>query len=492
MVFLSDAPAQSTPEDTSSAAREREAFPRMSPSDVRQTGIRLKLRLLGTLVSLAIFLAVGLVALLGDPFGTEHQATLGKVALFQAQIQAQALNQALAERQQQISVLARTPDARVLQVALQSDPGMLACLVVNQAGLILTSGQGSQATPSLAQSPGIPDAPSLLVFVQDTLHQGSTGFAFGGNGHGPLLWLALAAPVAPDRVVLTLFSLSRIVQMVLASSNSLPGALGVVLDAHGRVVATVGTSVSAPSLLKPAPQALQAHALDTPSMVDPDPLTGRTDLVVGTALPALQGRYLLLVDAQTVWFPSTRDLVAGHNTPLLLLGIVVFVVLIATWFALPIIRPIRRTTRILEHTTQEVRALSSHAQAIASQHTLGVNLLIGTSQHLGRRRDAIVRDVRVLQQTVRGLAPHMHVIQHTAQASPHAPLADAADALGLALTQIGSTARSIEQGFTNDRALSSLAEAMEGAREISQQFEAAGVQLSQETRHLETATTTLL
>lgn len=475
----------------------------MSPSDVRHTGIRLKLRFLFTLISLAVFLAVGLVVLLGDPSGTEQQATLGQATFLQAQTQAQALNQALVERQQQVAALAHVlpqiSDASVLQVVQQSDPSVLAYVVVNQNGLILTAGQPARIGTSLAQDPDISAPQALLPFLQRTLHQEGSGpalpvFGGDGSGNGQKTWLALAAPVSTGHVLLAVFSVARLLQAFLAPTASLPSVLGVILDAQGNVAGMVGPSPVPALLLKPAPEALQVLALSpgSPVVVNHDPLTGRTDLAVSAALPALRGQYLLLVDAQTVWFPSIRNLVAGPNTPLLLLGIIVFVVLIATWFALPVIRPIRRATRVLEHTTEEVRVLSTHAQTIASHHTLGVNLLIGASQHLTRRRDAIVRDLRLLQQTVNGLAPHIRVMQQAAYSSPHAPLADAAGALTQALTQIGSTARGIEQGITSDRALSNLAIAMEGAQEISQQFEAAGVQLVQETHYLEIAATSLL
>lgn len=504
MSFSIVPPAKSTPDDVFSAVRESEAFPRMSPSDMRQTGIRLKLRFLFTLISLAIFLAVGLVVLLGDPSGAEQQATLGQAAFLQAQTQAQALNQALVERQQQVTTIAhllsQSPDPSMLQVAQQSDPSVLAFVVVNQDDLILAAGHAAQVGTSLTQDSDISAPLALLPFLQQTLQQEGNGPAlpvFGGDGsygHNQNTWLALAAPVSTSRVLLAVFSVSRLLQAFVTPTTSLPSVLGVILDVQGNVAGMVGSSPVIASLLKPAPEALQALALNpgSPVVVNHDPLTSRADLAVSVALPALRGQYLLLVDAQTIWVPSMRDLVAGHNTPLLLLGIVVFVVFIATWFALPIIRPIRRTTRVLEQTTEEVRVLSMHAQEIASQHTLGVNLLIGASQHLTRRRDAIVRDLRVLQQTVNGLTPHVRVMQQAALSSPHAPQIDAVGALKQALTQIGSTASSIEQGLTNDRALSNLAAAMEGAQEISHQFEAAGIQLIQETRHLETAAASLL
>lgn len=508
MSFLPTLPAYPAPDGKGvawfSAPHEPEMMPRMRPQDVRQTGIRIKLRFLLTLVSLAVFLAVGLVVLLGDPSGAEQQAALGQAAFLQAQTQAQALNQALAERQQQVTYLAhvwsQTPNASLLQAAQHSDASMLACFVVNQNGLILAADQADRIGTTLTQDPDVPAPQPLLPLLQHTLQQQGTEptLLVGGNGssgHSQHTWLAWAAPISPDRTLVLVFSLPRLLQTFLAQTTILPNALGVVLDAQGRVAALGGPPpATALPLLSRAPTALQTLAprAGSPLLLAPDPLTGQSDLAVSAALPALHGQYVLLVAAQTVWFLSTREVIAGHNTPLLLLGIVVLVVLIATWFALPIIRPIRRTTRVLEQTTAEVRTLSIHAQTIASQHTLGVNLLIGASQHLTRRRDAIVRDLRVLQQIVNGVAPHVRIIQQAARSAPQTPLNDAAGALIFALTQIGNTAKSLEHGLTNDRGLSNLAEAMEGAQEISQQFEAAGVQLAQETRHLETASARLL
>lgn len=470
-----------------------EEFPRMRARDVRQTGIRLKLRILLTLVVLAVVLAIGLVLLLGDPWGTEQQGALGNAVSLQAQTQALALNHVLAQRQQQSQVLAqalaRTPDPLLLQVAQHSDASLLACLLVTHDGQILLSGQDGLSSPLVSHDPAIPASFALLPLVQQALLHRSVLPAWGGDGSRVGgTWLAWAAPVAPDRVLLSVFSWARLLDTLLAPTTPLPGAIGVVLDTQGHVAATVGTLPRG----RLATIRIRVPGSGSPLLLTPDPLTGQTDLVVSAALPGVGGRYLVLVDAQRVFLAGTRDVVAGHNTPLLLLGIVVLVVFVATWFALPIIRPIRRTTRVLEHTTSEVRTLSIHAQTIAHQHTLGVNLLTGASQHLERRRDAILRDTHLIALSLQGLSPHLQLIQQAARVSPSPSLDDAMSALKQALTQVGTTARSIELGLKSDQALTRMTEAMHSAHEISAQFETASVQLAVASDQLGMAAASLL
>src|SRR5437879_1415183 len=115
-------------------------LPRMSRMDLRQTGLSIKLRFLLTLFTLAVVPAIGLVLLLGDPFGMDQQAMLGAAAALQAQAQAQALNQALVERQQAVLALASAPASALLHFSLQHDPMALASLVVDQHGTIVASG----------------------------------------------------------------------------------------------------------------------------------------------------------------------------------------------------------------------------------------------------------------------------------------------------------------------------------------------------------------
>src|SRR5713226_960483 len=66
---------------------------------LRQTGLGIKIRFLLALTLTAVFPAIVLVILLGDPSGQEQRASLGQSLMLQAQAQANALDQAITARQ---------------------------------------------------------------------------------------------------------------------------------------------------------------------------------------------------------------------------------------------------------------------------------------------------------------------------------------------------------------------------------------------------------
>src|SRR6266700_206094 len=73
---------------------------------LRQTGFGIKVRFLFALTLIAIFPAIILVILLGDPFGQELRATVSQSLTTQAQAQAGAIEQAITTRRFAVSHLA--------------------------------------------------------------------------------------------------------------------------------------------------------------------------------------------------------------------------------------------------------------------------------------------------------------------------------------------------------------------------------------------------
>lgn len=189
---------------------------------------------------------------------------------------------------------------------------------------------------------------------------------------------------------------------------------------------------------------------------------------------------------------NTTGLFMGRNAWLLLLGIVVLVVLVATWIALPIVRPIRRASRVIESTTEDVRKLARDAQAIADDQIMGTTILAGASKRLSGRRQGIIRDATLITRTCQSTLPRLQRLHQKLQEMQDAQSLEDLHALYQSLQQMHSTATAIADGLLKDTSLGQLDQAMEGAREIAKQFEAAGKQLEKETEHLETAASSLI
>jgi hypothetical protein len=212
-------------------------------------------------------------------------------------------------------------------------------------------------------------------------------------------------------------------------------------------------------------------------------------LMATAILPAI---VLILVSGNPTPASGNHDLFAGRNTPLLMLGIFVVVVLVATWMALPIVRPIRRATRAIETTTEDVRKLARDAKVIAADHTTGTIILIGASKRLAGRRQTLIRDAMLIAHTSQDTLPHLQRLHKQLQESQDKRSVEELSVLYQSLQQIYNTATAIADGFTRDTTLDQLDHAMAGAREIAKQFEVAGKQLEKETEHLETAAKSLI
>ncbi len=484
---------------------------------LRQTGLGIKVRFLLALTLIALFPALILVSLLGDPFGQEQRAALGQALMLQAHAQASAINQAIALRQFAVSSLAKktplsrfalgTPDlggqvSGMVQAAQQVDPSSLAWLLLQPDGKILAAGDTPDhlAGLQLAQSKIVSDPTQLTELIQTVSHGTPGGTPLLSNDeHIPGGWMAIAFPVSQNNtsspaVLLAIFSLQKVTQGLVTTTGGLDNTAAVLLDQQGRIVANSGPLASGQHVFAVATPVLWALSVGvtTPTLIDNDPLTGRSDLAVSVPIKTLNGYYLLLVPQNTTLAPSSRVFFAGRNTPLLILAILVAVVLVATWVALPIVRPIRRATREIGFTTEEVRKLASNARRIGKEHAVGTALLSGASKRLGGRRQSIIRDGTAIAHICRALWPHIQWLQQTAQGSPNKYVQEALQSLQQGVYQINELGTAIVGGLESDNFLSQLDGAMESAREISMQFEAAGTELEHDAEQLEIAARTLL
>ncbi len=484
---------------------------------LRQTGLGIKVRFLVALILIAIIPAIVLVFLLGDPTGQEQRASLGQALQMQAQGQATALNQAFAARQRAVSIIAARPlfsqilegttdpafGQTVLQTAQQADSSSIGWFAVNAGGTVFATGDSSSRPPvlQLAQTTVVSHPAQLVEFAQ-TLSRGgpATAFLLNDDPRIPGGWFAVGSRVSRSPslsqggILLAVFSLQKVTQGLVTPSKSVNGQVSLLLDGQNRIIAHAGQLATGQKAFAFGPQSLQTLPLDPalPLVINDDPLTGQNDAVVGTAVPALNGRYLLLAPKDTLLVPSSRTFFAGRNTPLLLLAIIVAVVLVATWVALPIVRPIRRATREIGNTTEEVRRLAVDARRIAKDHSLGTAILSGTNRKLLSRRQSIIRDTNLIAHTCDAILPRLQFVQSSVRGTANRQVFEALQVAVQGIAQVKETATATATGWERDTSLSQLDSAMESAREISEQFLGAGQQLERDAEKLEVAARTLL
>lgn len=471
---------------------------------LHHTGFSIKVRFLLALTLIAILPSIILVVMLGDPTGSERQAALGAALLPQAQAQAMAINQTLVERQARVTSLAQTSlanEAGVLTAAQSGDQTSLAWLIVDTSGFIFAAGNHQQMLVhnTLTTVHLVSDPSALLQLIQ------STATATGASSQMPALgndtttrqvWIAFAAPMPStrNRVLLAIFSLPELLHNIMMRPNNLNGSACLLLDQNERIAARAGTLATGQPTLATAPNSIAGIRLNTSTLtsITADPLTGHNDLALGSSVPALNGQYIFLVDQNTTLATSNRSLFTGRNAPLLLLGVFVMVVLVATWIALPIIRPIRRATRVIETTTADVRKLAQDARMIAEDHMTGTTILSGASKRLSSRRQALMRDTMLIAHLCQDSLPRLHLLHRRLQEARDKQALEELRAIYQHFQQIHTTTASIADELNKDTSLDQLDQAMVGAREIAKQFEAAGKQLEAETEHLETAAKSLI
>jgi hypothetical protein len=182
----------------------------------------------------------------------------------------------------------------------------------------------------------------------------------------------------------------------------------------------------------------------------------------------------------------------GRNTWLVLSGILLLTVLVATSVALPIIRPIRRATRDINDTLEKVNKLTINARHITQEHRIGTSILSGASRRLQGRRHSIIRDGTFIVQTCTVLQPRLTFLMQKAQASRDKQSIELLAALQQGIKQIATLADTMASSFERDTSLEQLDKAMSSAQEISAQFEDASRQLEGGAYQLEQAAESLI
>lgn len=474
----------------------------------RRTGLGIKIRFLLALTLIAIAPAILLVLLLGDPTGYEQQTTLGQVLWMQAHGQALSLQQELSQRQSAVAnvssqstlplilsgTMSVTDGSAILRAEQQSDASALHWLLVRNDGTISATGDSSQhlVGQPLTAAKDRSDTTDMNALLQQSLASPNKTVSVS-NGNWLTMAQSLPGTGSKHAAVIATFSLAKLAQPLIVSTKDLQGSLIILTDKR-QVLTSENTYAESGTIPASLPGNFPAVNADTsnPTVLANDPLTGKADLAVAATVSILQGqslKYVVLAPQTTALASSNRVLFAGRNTPLLVLAIFVGVILIATWVALPIVRPIRRATREIAATTNEVRRLAQDAQQIAEDHVLGTTILSGVSKRFGSRRQIIIRDSNLIQQICVVLMPRLQQLLQQAQGTQNSQLVES---IGQGISQIHQVSGSIASGLEKDVTLQQLDKTMGSVREISTQFENAGHRLNRGAENLDVAARSLL
>jgi hypothetical protein len=201
---------------------------------------------------------------------------------------------------------------------------------------------------------------------------------------------------------------------------------------------------------------------------------------------------VLLYEGDLASAPS--GLLQGRNVPLIFLSIIVVTTLVATWVALPIVRPIRRATREILASTDDVRLLAEQAKQIAKDQRMGTVILEGAARGLDMRRRAIGRDAELIVNSATAAATRLSQIVSALNQMPDSvrgPVLVLTRELYQELQTTHQLASGIASRLERDPVQTRLGSVMEGAAEISQQFDQASQQLQMGASRLEHAAESL-
>ncbi len=497
----------------------------------RATGLSLKLRFLLALTLLSMAPAFILVLL----YQQANQASLTQAGqqtlVASAQSNGNALTQELKNRQAHLARLAKQNSIaqtsngtagsdtvqqaeRLLSAANLSSGDALAWLVLNKSDKIVAASPASAEGQSLSAATAILTRPSDLEnFVQaqrkaPAPKAGETPLLVASgidDGLADRVWVATLAFVSPatpaqSGVVLAVFSLPAIVEGYLSALPSNPNSYAALFDTQGTILGVVGNKKLADRVGQPVSitrlqeelQALQQNQSGSEQIFN-DPTTGMEQTASGTFMKDL-GWICLVVAPAADLAPSTTGLLAGRNLPLIFLTIIVITTLVATWVALPIVRPIRRATREILASTDDVRVLAEQAKQIAKDQRLGTDILEGAAKGLDLRRRAIGRDASLIANSATAAATRLAQLAYAINELPEAyqaPMQLLSREIYQELQTAHQLATSISSGLESDPVQKRLGNVMEGAAEISQQFDQASQQLERGAGRLERAAETL-
>jgi hypothetical protein len=499
----------------------------------RGTGLGIKVRFLLALTLLSLSPAFLLVVVFQQVTQTNEQRAAQHTLQVSAHTIAgtileelnrkQAILQRLAN-QSSIAQLQGTPTTAVINQSevLLANAGLsaddvVAWVVLGSDNQILAAAPNTLRGQMLGASSALPDSAALAAFVQQQRSQpppqdgketplaiasGQDASITGTNWASELAFVTPSDP-AHSVAVLSIFSLQRAMHPLLAPFSSDPTSYTLLVNKEGIILGVSGGSDSLEQQLEtdlghqlPSDTLTQAIgsslAAEDPSddpLLFHDPLTSANEQAAGVAVGALEWA-CFVVAAPTPLLSADSGILSPRNTPLLFLGILVATVLVATWVAFPIVRPIRRATREILSTTTGVRQLAKQAEQIASDHQLGTNILEGAAKGLDLRRQTLSRDAGLAMQSLQ--AANQRVV-HLANlfSDMHDPRWSEFRTLMIGLRQNILDASQQIQGMgevlERDTSQARLHEVMAGAGEISQQFTRASADLQDGAAKLEHA-----
>ncbi len=489
----------------------------------RASGLSLKLRFLLALTLLSVAPAFLLVLLYQQANQTSLVQAGQQTLVAAAQADSNVLTQELTSRQAYLARLAQQssivqasrggagiPQAEsLLNQASLSTGDAIAWMVLNGSDQIVAAAPASLEGQTLSSAEVLAHPSSLEDFVRaqraaPAPKPGQTTLSVASGADEAIAdkaWvatLAFTSPTAPAHsgVVLALFSLPAIVNTYFSALPDNPQSYAGLFDTRGTLLGVAGNQKLAKEIGQPLSltplqttvQALQAgQSSDTP--IYNDPTTGVQETAAGILNKKL-GMIFLVAAPPDNLVPVTTGLLQARNLPLIFLSIIVVTTLVATWVALPIVRPIRRATREILASTDDVKLLAEQAKQIAKDQRLGTDILEGAAKGLDMRRRAIGRDAILIVNSTTSAATRLNQLAHTISELPEAyqgPMQVLAREIYQELQSAHQLAAGISSGLESDPAQKRLGSVMEGAAEISQQFDQASQQLQQGANRLERA-----
>jgi hypothetical protein len=489
----------------------------------RATGLSLKLRFLLALTLLSLAPAFLLVLL----YQQANQASLAQAGqqtlIATAHANSKVLTKELANRQAHLASLAQQSSIEqasrsgtniqqaenLLAEAGLSTRDTIAWMVLNGSDRIMAAAPASLEGQTLSSSDVLAHPDTLESFVQaqraapapkpgQTILPVASGADDGISDKGWVATLAFISPAAPAHsgAVLAIFSLPALVNTYFSAFPDDPHSFACLFDTKGTILGVAGNQKLAKQIGQPLAitplqntiQTLQAGQSSNALTYD-DPTTGVQEMVGGILNKNLGMVFLVAAPPDDLAI-ATTGLLQARNLPLIFLSIIVVTTLVATWVALPIVRPIRRATREILASTDDVRLLAEQAKQIAKDQRLGTDILEGAAKGLDMRRRAIGRDATLIVNSATAAATRLAQLAHTISELPdplQAPMQILTREIYQELQTTHQLAAGISSGLESDPAQKRLGSVMEGAAEISQQFDQASQQLQHGASRLERA-----
>lgn len=503
-------------------------FPQLSPRlFIRATGGNLKLRFVAALLFLAVIPAFA-VALLYQRAEQSNLAAVGQdsllavahadaTALTQEFTDVQATAQQLAHQQAiiQLSQAASPPAAlsrgeALLSDALLSSPAVLDWIVVNQDDEIVVASQPALEGKPLGAASVLKNPQPLESFLRRQRSQPAKAQVSVADGQDAAIaggWAALLAFVKPTNpahsgAVLAVLSIRQMAQPFLSTITADPKSYALLVDAQGVLLSVQNNRPLAAQIGQPLTQGIPLQALISPSssgtagnpLVYQDATTGAQEQAASAPV-GTWGWHALVAASPDAFGQVASGLLAPRNAPLIFLSVVVVTVLVATWVALPIVRPIRRATRDILATTDEVRVLAARAAQLTEDQRQGAAILDAAANGLHLRRTNIKRDAGLADRQIAKAAEALVGLGHLITDTPdprRLQFQQLAIEIHRLLEEAHVNTAGIVSGLSDESAQTQLSEVRAGTREILDQFAEASQRLNDGVEQLERAAEVLL